>query len=68
MRNGMHGNDWWWFSFCLAVFWALVIGAVVMFSRRSSGNRSAREVLDGRLARGEIDQPEYQGSRDLISR
>ena len=69
MWDWMHGSDWWWFgAFWMIVFWGLVIWAVVALSRRREGDRTtARDQLDQRLARGEIDEAEYRRTRDLIS-
>jgi len=64
MENGWHsgfGYGHWAFSF---FFWVLIVGAIVLALRSAHGGRrgptrSAREILDERYARGEIDQPEY---------
>lgn len=68
MWDWMHGGDWWWFgAFWMIVFWGLVIWAVVALSRRSGADHTARDQLDERFARGEIDEAEYRRARDLIS-
>ena len=60
----------------MIVFWGLLIWAVyalITTARRPSrdreeGERSgARRILDERLARGEIDDAEYQRLRELLS-
>jgi putative membrane protein len=60
----------------MIVFWGLLIWAVyalITAARRPSRDRdddqgsSARRILDERLARGEIDDAEYQRLRDLLS-
>lgn len=57
----------------MIAFWALLIwGAYILIrsSTRNSGrveHGDARRILDGRLARGEIDAEEYRRLRDLIS-
>jgi len=61
-----------WFG--MIVFWGLLIWAVYALvtsatRRPSPGPRGqdARQILDERLARGEIDTAEYQRLRDLIA-
>jgi putative membrane protein len=58
----------------MIVFWGLVIWAVyalITTARKPSRDRDedggARRILDERLARGEIDEAEYQRLRDLLS-
>ena len=57
----------------MVAFWGLLIWAVYALissaARRPSGGDhgyDARQILDERLARGEIDTEEYQRLRDLI--
>jgi putative membrane protein len=58
----------------MIAFWGLVIWAVYALvrsiSRRLGGDHQGpdpRQILDQRLARGDIDTAEYQRLRDLIS-
>lgn len=50
----------------MVLFWALIIGLIVLAVRRFSGQsvsgagQSAMEVLKERYARGEIDEDEYE--------
>ena len=75
----MHWNDggWWWWipmTVTMVVFWALVVWAIVRLAgapweRRSGGGRpTSIEILDERLARGEIGLSEYKELRDEIER
>jgi uncharacterized membrane protein len=51
----------------LGVFWVAVIWVVVTQLRgRSSGEQSARDILDRRLADGEISVEEYERRRDAM--
>lgn len=60
----------------MILFWIVIIGAVVVLVRalaggqwgggQISGGRSARQVLDERFARGEIDRDEYEEKRRLL--
>jgi putative membrane protein len=57
----------------MVAFWGFLIWAVYALitsatRRPDAGQRSEdpRQILDGRLARGEIDTAEYQRLRDLI--
>lgn len=72
-----HMGDWsagWWVAMMLMmiVIWALVIfGAVWLARSLSDGHRAIRdrdpvEVLDHRLARGEITVEEYRERRELL--
>jgi len=47
--------------------YALATAATRRPSARDDGRRSGREILDRRLARGDIDEAEYLRLRDLIS-
>jgi putative membrane protein len=70
MEDGWHsgfGYGHWAFSL---FFWIVIVGAIILALRsggsRSDGgpSRSAREVLDERYARGEIDREEYRRRRE----
>lgn len=71
-------DDWgagWWIAMVLmmAVFWALVIVGAVWPVRSLSGghhtihHRVPVEVLDHRLASGEISVEEYRERRELLN-
>lgn len=67
------GWAWWWMGVGMLLFWGLVAFGIVMLVRLggrsgSSGRREAREILDERYARGEIDDDEYRRRSDLIRR
>jgi putative membrane protein len=63
------GFHWIW----MVVFWAVVIGLVVWAvarltpTDRDGGGTKARELLDERYARGEIDEEEYRQRRRQLS-
>lgn len=69
MHDGLGGG--WWVVLGMVLFWAAVI-AIVSFARGASGkqttsdHRPAREVLDQRLAEGEISVEEYERRRALL--
>ncbi len=58
------------------LFWIVILGLLVWFvvalSRRPGGpgedRKSAREILDERYARGEIDREEYEQKRTDLDR
>jgi putative membrane protein len=57
----------------IILVWVLIIGLVVALVRAfvsgssgSSGGKRAPQLLDERLARGEIDQREYEEKRRLL--
>jgi putative membrane protein len=60
-------------SIAILVFWLLVVWIVYTFitsgpprTRTRDDGADARQILDQRLARGEIDAEEYRRLRDLI--
>ncbi|HET9152511.1 MAG TPA: SHOCT domain-containing protein [Solirubrobacterales bacterium] len=77
IADSNHMGDWgagWWILMALmmVVFWGLVIvGAVWLIrtlvgERRGHGHGSPLEVLDHRLASGEINPEEYRRRRSVI--
>jgi uncharacterized membrane protein len=63
----------WWHWLVLAGFWCLVVATAVWLLGRvapadPSSPAAARAVLDGRLARGELDPEQYRRMRELIER
>jgi len=82
MMNGYYGNVGWggWLMMALIMvaFWGLVVYAVVVLFRGSapssrSGSTDAadpkdpRQILDERLARGDIQIEEYQARKDALA-
>lgn len=76
-----HMDDWgagWWIlmAFMMVVFWGLVILGIVWLIRSLSGGHwgwshqhagtSAQELLDRRLASGEISPEEYRERRAVL--
>jgi putative membrane protein len=73
----MHDIGWgWWLlmSVGMVAFWALVIWGIVTFARGGSSNPQPLqkdpdrplEILQRRLARGEISVEQYQKLRDAL--
>jgi len=57
----------------MILIWVLIIGLAVLLVRAvaggssaSGGDKSARQILDERFARGEIDQREYEAKRHML--
>jgi putative membrane protein len=56
----------------MVLFWGLIIVAVVLVARSLSGSqergsqKSAREILDERYARGEIGKQEYEERKQAL--
>ncbi|MGA7982572.1 MAG: SHOCT domain-containing protein [Chromatiaceae bacterium] len=56
----------------MVLFWGLIIVAVVLVARSFYGSqergsqKSAREILDERYARGEIDKQEYEERKQAL--
>lgn len=65
-----HAGGGWWFPFGL-IFWLGLIAFAVYFMTRTRGvhprrERSARDILAERFARGEIDSEEYEERRSHL--
>ena len=61
---------WWLAWLLLIVAGALVLGYLayrLVPQRRMAGANRAREILDERYARGEIDEREYRHRRDELA-
>ena len=71
--GGWNGGDWVAMAVMMLAFWGVVAGVVVwaIGSGRRTGDRGERaapeQVLDERLARGEIDEDEYRRRRDALA-
>lgn len=74
----MWWSDWGWgawlaMSLMMLAFWGLVAWLVVALVRGPGRDgwwgrsESARDVLDERFAKGEIDENEYRQRRELLS-
>ena len=61
---GIGGGFMWliWIVLILVVAWLLV----GLTGSRKAGEKSPRELLDQRFARGEIDEAEYRKRRDIL--
>jgi putative membrane protein len=75
--DGWHHMDfddggWWLMWIGMILFWALVILGIVWLVREMVGRDSRRdeagalEILDRRLAEGEISTKEYQERRSIL--
>ena len=74
-HHGEIGTGWWFVMMVLMVlFWAAVIAAVVWLARSAAaggstaGSRNPQELLDERLAAGDIDIEEYERVRAALAR
>ena len=66
----MHDMSWGWGILMMIgwlAVWALIIWGAVTVWRDRTPDRSAREVLDRRLAAGEISVDEYERLRSALS-
>ncbi len=76
-----HMGAWGWGGMILGpimmiVLIALIVGAVVLVLRwmglggspAARGEKNARDILDERFARGEIDKDEYEDRRQVLSK
>jgi putative membrane protein len=72
--GGHHMGAWGWLLMILLsiLFWGGLLATVAfVFARLTSGVQrgdDARQLLDERFARGEIDVDEYARRRDLLAR
>jgi putative membrane protein len=68
-HDGMGWGSWVVMTLAMVAFWALVVLAVVAIFRgadTAAERRSPEQILDERLARGEIEPTEYQARRDRM--
>lgn len=69
---GHMGGNGMWGGGMMFVFWLMVLVLVVALlwwligSSRRGGAADAREILDRRFAKGEIDEQEYKRRRDAL--
>lgn len=64
--------NWLFMVLSMALFWGLVIGGIIWAVRaaptsKAPPDRSPRDVLDDRYARGEINAEEYRRVRDTLA-
>jgi putative membrane protein len=75
--GGIGWGGWFAMVVMMVVFWGAIAWVVVTLIRRNGSNASsvaprgpatsdARQILDERFARGEIDEAEYQRRRDVL--
>jgi putative membrane protein len=62
----------WWHWLSMAAFWLVVVLVAIwattrLFPASPPRASSAREILDGRLARGELDVDEYRRLRQELT-
>jgi len=72
--NGMGWGGWIVMTVTLVAFWALVAAGVLALIRSGRSDsppydrgKDARQLLDERFARGEIDEEDYNRRRELLS-
>jgi len=66
-----HMSGWmWWGMGIMGLFWAALIVVGVWAVRRFTDRprASARDILDERFARGEIDADEFERQREVLGR
>ena len=76
--GGWGWGGWVFMAVIMVLFWSAIIAGIVMFVRYSrerqvppaptagEGADRARQVLEERFARGEIDADEYTRRRDIL--
>jgi uncharacterized membrane protein len=60
MMNGYGMNGWGWAGMTLMTVLTVAIVGLVVWAVTSDRKARARDLLDGRLARGEISAEEYR--------
>jgi putative membrane protein len=70
-HDGIGWGGWLLMTLAMVAFWGLVVVAVIALfrtdSRRDAGTRQTPlELLDERLARGELTTEEYRALRDTL--
>lgn len=71
-HDGWGVGSWLAMSFVMLLFWALVVGVIIWVARGHNRiaqppQNQARQILDERYARGEIDDDEYKQRRDQLA-
>lgn len=66
-------GDWFVMSLLMLIFWGALVGGAVWLVRNvrrplEHSNGVARQILDEKLARGEVTQEEYLRRRALLTR
>ena len=64
-----NGGDWYWGVAMMVVFWGVIVAIVYLAFRGrpvDGGRPSARELLDARLATGELSEEEYERKRAAL--
>ena len=71
--SGMGWGGWIMMTVTLFAFWALVAAGIVALVRSTHSDpaphdrrKDARQLLDERFARGEIDEDDYNRRRELL--
>ena len=62
----------WWHWLGMASFWAVIVLVAIwatarLFPSGETSQNAARSILDGRLARGELDVAEYRRLRQELT-
>lgn len=65
------GWVWLWMAVMMVIFWGTVVAVIVLAIVRrptvhGSPGPTARDVLDARFARGEIDIDDYRQRRSIL--
>jgi putative membrane protein len=71
-HDGWGAGSWLAMSFMMLLFWALVISVIIWVARGHTriaqpAQSQARQILDERYARGEINDDEYKQRRDQLA-
>ena len=66
-------GDWLVMSLMMLIFWGALVAGAVWFVRNARrplepSTTGARQILDEKLARGEVTEEEYLRRRDLLTR
>lgn len=65
MGFGGFGMIFFWIIVIVGIVWLVQAlgGSNIQFPKQSKGEQSAREILDQRYARGELDREEYENMK-----
>jgi putative membrane protein len=66
-------GDWLVLSLMMLIFWGVLVAGAVWLVRNARrplehSTTGARQILDEKLARGEVTEDEYLRRRDLLTR
>ena len=72
-QHGWGASEWLVMSLMMLIFWGALVAGAVWLARNTRrplrhATTGARQILDDKLARGEVTEDEYLRRRELLTR